>query len=95
LILNLIKVSTTASERLRSSAQTGIDSGAFALQEPSAEMKASFSFGEPQRVARRERILCLKQFVIAADMPDDHTARSHRRERKAYAELTDSEDDLD
>ena len=67
MILNLIKVSTTASERLRSSAQTGIDSGAFALQEPSAEMKASFSFGEPQRVARRERILCLKQFVIAAD----------------------------
>jgi hypothetical protein len=47
------------------------------------------------RVAPRERILFLKQFVIAADMPDDHTARSHRREREAYAELTDSEDDLD
>jgi hypothetical protein len=47
------------------------------------------------RVAPRERILFLKQFVIAADMPDDHTARSHRREREDYAELTDSEDDLD
>ena len=47
------------------------------------------------RVAPRERILFLKQFVIAADMPDDHTARSHRRERQAYAERTDSEDDID
>ena len=42
------------------------------------------------RVAPRERILFLKQFVIAADMPDDHTARSHRREREAYAQLIDS-----
>jgi len=47
------------------------------------------------RVAPRERILFRKQFVAAADMPDDHTERSHRRERQAYAELTDSEDDLD
>ena len=37
------------------------------------------------RIAPRERILFLKEFVIAADMPDDHTARSHRREREAYA----------
>ena len=44
------------------------------------------------RVAPRERILFLKQFVIAADMPDDHTARSHRREREAYAQLIDSEE---
>jgi transposase-like protein len=44
------------------------------------------------RIAPRERILFLKQFVIAADMPDDHTARSHRREREAYAQLIDSEE---
>jgi hypothetical protein len=44
------------------------------------------------RIAPRERILFLKEFVIAADMPDDHTARSHRREREAYAQLMDSEE---
>jgi hypothetical protein len=27
----------------------------------------------------------LKAFVMAAQMRDDHTARSHRREREAYA----------
>ena len=95
MILNLIKVSTTASERLRSSAQTGIDSGAFAVTRVGSGNESVFNFGKPQRVALRERILFLKQFVIAADMPDDHTARSHRRERQAYAELTDSEDDID
>jgi hypothetical protein len=47
------------------------------------------------RVAPRERILFLKQFVIAADMPDDHTARSRRREREAYAQLIDSEEMTD
>jgi len=25
-------------------------------------------------------------------MPDDHTARSHRREREAYAQVIDSEE---
>jgi len=44
------------------------------------------------RIAPRERIQFLKEFVIAADMPDDHTARSHRREREAYAQLMDSEE---
>ncbi len=39
------------------------------------------------RIAPRERIQFLKEFVIAADMPDDHTARSHRREREAYSQL--------
>jgi hypothetical protein len=39
------------------------------------------------RIAPRERIQFLKEFVIAAEQPDDHTARSHRRERKAYEEL--------
>ena len=34
------------------------------------------------RIAPRERIQFLKEFVIAADMPDDHTARGHRRERE-------------
>jgi hypothetical protein len=38
------------------------------------------------RIAPRERIQFLKEFVIAADMPDDHTARGHRRERIAYRE---------
>ena len=65
------------------------------LQEFGSGNESVFNFGKPQRVAPRDRILFLKQFVIAADMPDDHTARSHRRERQAYAELTDSEDDLD
>ena len=38
------------------------------------------------RIAPRERIQFLKEFVMAADMPDDHTARSHKREREAYAQ---------
>jgi len=52
-----------------------------------------FMVGE--RVAPRERILFLKQFVIAAEMPDDHTARSHRLEREAYAQLIDSDEMTD
>jgi hypothetical protein len=44
------------------------------------------------RIAPRERIQFLKEFVIAAEMPDDHTARSHRREREAYAQLMDPEE---
>jgi hypothetical protein len=39
------------------------------------------------RIAPRERIQFLKEFVIAADMPDDHTARGHHRERESYREL--------
>jgi hypothetical protein len=31
------------------------------------------------RIAPRERIQFLKEFVMAAEMPDDHTARSHKR----------------
>jgi hypothetical protein len=42
-------------------------------------------------ILANDSILFLKQFLIAADMPDDHTARSHRREREAYAQLIDSE----
>ena len=38
------------------------------------------------RIAPRERMQFLKEFVMAADMPDDHTARSHKREREAYAQ---------
>jgi hypothetical protein len=38
------------------------------------------------RIAPRERIQFLKEFVMAADMPDDHTARGHKRERDAYAQ---------
>ena len=37
------------------------------------------------RIAPRERIQFLKTFVMAAQMADDHTARSHKREREAYA----------
>jgi len=38
------------------------------------------------RIAPRERIQFLKEFFMAADMPDDHTARSHKREHEAYAQ---------
>jgi len=38
------------------------------------------------RIAPRERIQFLKEFVMAADMPDDHTARGHKRERDAYVQ---------
>ena len=38
------------------------------------------------RIAPRERMQFLKEFVMAAEMPDDHTARSHKREREAYAQ---------
>ena len=38
------------------------------------------------RIAPRERIQFLKEFVMAADMPDGHTARSHKRERDAYVQ---------
>ena len=38
------------------------------------------------RIAPRERIQFLKEFVMAAEMPDDHTARSHKREREAYVQ---------
>jgi transposase-like protein len=47
------------------------------------------------RIAPRERIQFLKEFVIAADMPDDHTARSHRREREAYSQLMGLEETPD
>ena len=38
------------------------------------------------RIAPRERMQFLKEFVMAAEMPDDHTARSHKREREAYVQ---------
>ena len=51
------------------------------------------------RIAPRERIQFLKEFVMAADMPDDHTARSHKRERDAYLQQmkpeAEDEDDED
>jgi hypothetical protein len=47
------------------------------------------------RIAPRERIQFLKEFVIAADMPDDPTARSHRREREAYSQLMGLEETPD
>jgi transposase-like protein len=51
------------------------------------------------RIAPRERIQFLKEFVMAADMPDDHTARSHKRERDSYVQQmnpdADKEDDED
>ncbi len=45
------------------------------------------------RVPPRERFLFLRQFVIAPAMADDHTARSHKREREAYAQQMKSEAD--
>ena len=47
------------------------------------------------RIAPRERIQFLKEFVVAADMPDDHTARSHRREREAYSQIMGLEETPD
>jgi hypothetical protein len=47
------------------------------------------------RIAPRERIQFLKEFVMAAEMPDDHTARSHKREREAYAQQMKPEGDDD
>ena len=43
------------------------------------------------RIAPRGRIQFLKEFVTAADMSDDHTARSHKPEREAYAQQTKPE----
>jgi hypothetical protein len=49
------------------------------------------------RIAPRERIRFLKEFVAAADMPDDFSARGHKRERHAYARQMsmDAEDNSD